>query len=101
MRRCGPTRWVAFDLDDLDYIVWGSVGLSSSATAAVELENSGTWWPLTVNHQTGDLTGLFAGPNHPAPGAAHVIPVTSHAVIRVSDGLVQRDLDGGFIHLIP
>lgn len=101
MRECGPTRWVAFDRDDRDYIVWGSVGLSSSATAAAELEQSGDWLALTVNHQTGDLTGLFAGPDHPSPGAAHVVPVTSHVVIRIIDGLVQRDLDGGFIHLIP
>lgn len=101
MRICGPTRWVAFDRDDRDYITWGSTGLSSSATAAAELEQSGTWIPLTVDHTTGNLTGLFAGPDHPAPGSAHVVPVTSRVNIRIIDGLVQRDLDGGFIHLLP
>jgi hypothetical protein len=101
MRECGPTRWVAFDRDDRDYITWSSTGLSSSATAAVELEASGTWIPLTVDHVTGDLTGLFAGPDHVSPGSAVVVPVTSHVVIRIVDGLVQRDLDGGFIHLVP
>lgn len=101
MRECGPTRWVAFDRDDLDEITWVSSGLSSIATAAAELENSGTWLPLTVNHVTGELTGMFAGPDHLAPGSAHVVPVTSHVVIRVNDGERQRDLDGGFIHLIP
>lgn len=101
MRVCGPTRWVAFDRDDRDYITWGSTGLSSQATAAAELEESGTWIPLTVDHTTGDLSALFAGPDHPTPGAAHVVPVTSHVVIRINDGLVQRDMDGGFIHLIP
>lgn len=100
MRKCGPTQWVAFDLDDLDYITWVATGLSDAASAAVELENSGTWWPLVVDHATGELTGLFAGPGHPSPGLAHVIPVTSHAVIRVNDGVRQRDLDGGFIHLV-
>lgn len=101
MRRCGPTRWVAFDRDDRDYITWGSTGLSGAATAAAELEESGVWWPLTVNAQSGELTGLFAGPDHPSPGAARVVPTTSHVVIRIVDGLVQRDLDGGFIHLVP
>lgn len=101
MRLCGPTRWVAFDRDDRDYITWGSTGLSSDATATAELEESGTWLPLTVNHETGDLTGFFAGPDHPSPAPAHVVPATSHVVIRVMDGLVRRDLDGGFIHLVP
>lgn len=100
-RACGPTRWVAFERHDRDYIYWGSEGLSGAATAEVELENSETWLPLVVDHETGDLYGMFAGPDHPAPGAAHVVPDTSHARIRVTDGLVVRYLDGGFIHLVP
>lgn len=101
MRTCGPTRWVAFERHDRDYITWGSTGLSNDATASVELENSGVWWPLTVNHATGELTAFFAGPDHPSPNPAHVVPATSHVNIKVNDGLVQRYLDGGFIHLVP
>jgi len=101
MRECGPTRWVAFDRDDRDYITWGSTGLSGSATAAAELESSGNWLPLTVDPATGALSGLFAGPDHPSPGIAYVIPTTSRVVIRINDGLVQKDMDGGFIHLLP
>lgn len=100
-RTCGPTLWVEFDRDDRDYIEWGSTGLSSAATAAAELENSGVWHNLTVDHQTGTLTGYFAGPNFPSPAPATVITGTSHVVIRITDGGIRRDIDGGFIRLVP
>jgi hypothetical protein len=100
-RQCGPKKWVAFERKALDFISWGSQGLSDTATAAVELENSGTWWDLVIDPVSGELTGYFAGPDQPSPGSAHVIPVTSHATVKITESGVERYLDGGFIHLIP
>lgn len=100
-RECGPGRWVGFDRTDRDYVTWSTVGLSGAATASAELENSGTLIPLTVNATTGDLTGYFSGPNHPSPSPAVVVTVTSHVELHISDGGVQRTLDGGFIRLLP
>lgn len=100
-RTCGPTMWVEFDRDDRDWVEWHSSGLTEDATAVAELENSGTWLALTVDSATGTISGYFAGPNFPIPAPAHVIPTTSHVTLRITDGGIRRDIDGGFIRLVP
>lgn len=92
---------VVFDLgrsDRLD-ISWPIDGESDSAAASVELEGNGTWLPLTISG--GYATGYFAGPAFTTPSPAHVVPVTSHALVKVVDGRITVIRDGGFIRLVP
>lgn len=100
-RECGPGRWVGFDRTDRDYVTWSSSGLSGAATASAELEEDGVLHPLTINVDTGDLTGYFAGPDFPSPAPAVVFTTTSHVEVHVIDSGVHRTLDGGFLRLLP
>lgn len=95
-------RWAELRKGDRDYIDWDVTGLDDNPdfpfTATVELEDSGIWLPLEV--LPGLVRGYFAGPNFPAPGAAHVIPVTSHCEIHLVNSLVSLTFDGGFIAIV-
>lgn len=80
-------------------ISWPIDGQSDTATAEVELEESGTWWALTI--AGGFATGYFAGPQYSTPAPAHIVPKTSHALIKVTDGRITVIRDAGFIRLVP
>lgn len=86
---------------DRDFISWPTTGIApgGSFTVSVELEDSGSWWPLDIG--TNEVVGYFAGPDFPSPGGAHVVTETSHCKLRVVSDLISVTLDGGFIQLVP
>lgn len=98
MTVCTPGVVVDLPLADRWYIDWPISGQSDTATAAVELEASGTWHSLVISG--GYASGYFAGPSFVTPGLAVVVPVTSHCLIQVIDGPITITFDGGFIRLV-
>lgn len=97
MSACVTSVVVDLGRGDRFDISWPIDGASDSAVAEVELEESGTWWQLTI--ADGFATGYFAGPDFASPAPAHVVPATSHAMIRVTDGRTTVLRDGGFIRV--
>jgi hypothetical protein len=91
---------VDFTEDDRDYVTWDIGGISDAATGSFDLERSETWHELSIDDATRTATALFCGPGVQNPGFAVVVPTTSHVRLRITDGTVQRDLDGGFIRLV-
>lgn len=99
LRECGPGQWVEFRLTDRAPVVWPSTGLTAAAVVTARLE-TGAWFPLSFTFETGELLGLFAGPDNTTPAGAVVINGTSHVDIHIVDGDVDRIMDGGFIRLV-
>jgi hypothetical protein len=97
MSQCMTKGVVDLGRADRIDISWPVDGISGSATAAVELDESGTWWALII--ADGLATGYFAGPDYPSPSPAHVVATTSHARLKIIDGRVTVVQDGGFIRL--
>jgi hypothetical protein len=93
---CPGSRAVRLRRFDRDYIAWPISGMQVNAAAYVELEGDGQWHPLVSG--PGEVLGYFAGPDHPSPAPAVVVPTTSHCEIRViTGGVTQVTLDGGMI----
>jgi hypothetical protein len=98
MASCTARAFVTLGRADRTTISWPVTGVADTDSADVSLEG-GPWWPLEVG--VGTVTGYFAGPDFVTPGTAHVVSVTSHAEIRVSNADISETFDGGFIQLVP
>jgi hypothetical protein len=86
---------------DQETIYWDVDGLPVGATASVQLEGFGAWYPLVISTDQTRLQILVAGPDYPTPDADLVLTVTSHCEIRVVKGTLSKTLDGGYIELVP
>jgi hypothetical protein len=91
---------VEFRSTDRDFVIWDLGGISADATGVFDLENEDVWHPLEINPTTKTATALFCGNDYATPGFAVVVSTTSHIRLRIMDGSVQRDLDGGFIRMV-
>jgi len=98
MATCTARDYVRLNRADRSTISWPVTGVADTDSADVSLEN-GPWWPLEIG--PGTVTGYFAGPDYASPSPAHVVPVTSHARIRISNADISETFDGGFIQLVP
>jgi hypothetical protein len=98
MATCTARGFITLGRKDRTTREWPVTGVADTDSADVSLEG-GPWWPLEVGIDV--VTGYFAGPDHPSPSPAHVVPVTSHAEIRISNGQISETFDGGFIQLVP
>lgn len=96
MTTCNPT-WAELGREDRRFVTWPVENLPEGATVTVSLE-AGDWWPLQTSPTS--VTGFFAGPDFATPGSAHVVPVTSHAQIRVVTDTTTETFDGGYIQLV-
>lgn len=101
MSRCDP-EIVSWELSrrDQETVSWNVDGLPDGATASLQLEGTGSWYPMTISTDRTMLTLLMSGPDFPAPLGVPV-PVTSHCEIRVVKGTLSKTLDGGYIKLVP
>lgn len=97
MTTCRPT-WAELGRADRRFVTWPVENLPSGATAEVALE-AGPWWAMQVAPTS--VTAYFAGPDFVTPGAAHTVPTTSHAEIRITTGTTVETFDAGFIQLVP
>lgn len=85
-----------------DLIAWDVSGLPAGASASLQLEGAGTWYPLMISTARDMISVMAAGPLHPAPATGTIIvPTTSHTEIRVQTGPIDVYLDGGYIELLP
>lgn len=98
MTACATAKVVDLGRADRFDINWPIPGVADTASASVELEESGTWWTLIV--AAGLATGYFAGPDFISPSPAHVVTATSHVKIKIIDGRRTEVRDGGFIRLV-
>jgi hypothetical protein len=94
---CRPT-WAELGRADRRFITWPVENMPQGATATVSLE-AGAAWALQVSPTS--VTGYFAGPDFTNPTPAHVVPVTSHAEIRIVTTDTSETFDGGYIQLVP
>ncbi len=97
MSVCEPLEVVDLGRFDRIFIEWPIGGVSESASASIQLEGTGQWHPLVI--ADGWASGFFAGPNFPNPSPAIGVPATAHTVLRIVDGLIQVDRDGGIIRV--
>lgn len=97
MTTCRPT-WAELRRDNRRFVTWPVENMPESATATVSLE-AGPEWALQTSPTS--VTGYFAGPDFVTPGIAHVVPVTSHAEIRIVTADTNETFDGGYIQLVP
>jgi hypothetical protein len=88
---------VQLNRGDRVFISWPVTGLTDTTTASVSLEGGPF---ITVDVAVGEVVGYFAGPDFPLPGAARVVPTTSHAMVRIMTDEIQETFDGGFIWLV-
>ena len=97
---CEPQLVWELSRRDQEMIFWDVDGLPGGATASVQLEGAGPWYPLVVGTDNMTLHILAAGPSFPTPTAALVVPKTSHCEIRIVSGVLSKTLDGGYIKLV-
>lgn len=97
MTTCNPT-WAELGRADRRFVTWPIDNLPAGATVTASLE-SGPELPLQTSPTS--ATGYFAGPDFVTPGAAHVVPVTSHVRISVVTADTSETFDGGYIQLVP
>lgn len=85
---------------DRDYISWPIWGAAEGEVMMVQVEGNPDWHEVLV--RKGAAVGYFAGPNHPNPGSAIVVPRTASCVLewRSRSGAVRVSRRAGFIELI-
>ena len=99
---CGD-RIVSWELSrrDQETISWDVDGLPDGASASVQLEGNGPWYPMVISTDRTALQILAAGPDFTSPVATLIVAATSHCEIRIVKGTLSKTLDGGYILLVP
>jgi len=82
------------------HVSWPVTGVGSTDQPQASL-NGGPWVALTLATDQLSVIGYFAGPDYPVPGAATVLPRTSHVTIQITTTTEVLTFEGGFLRVTP